>query len=1031
MPLTESGFLPSIDYTARDFDAIRGALVKHLQNYFPNDWQDFAESNLGTAILELVAYVGDQLSFYLDRVANEMFLPTVTQRQNAINLVNLIGYVPRTTAAASVAVQATLEAQATATVVNAPLVVQDRNGNPWEFLTNVEIPAGRSDTKDIVVGDEILGVADGSSTYSFITDNDNLTLGSAVLVFTVGMSQFTVEIGTDGNIVLPFGGAGFLDHSTGDINLSFLPSQVPVADTDITISYEYSQKITLFQGRTRNDRFSSTGLPNQEFTLTATPVLLSPLVLDEDIVPDPNRFEVWIGDPGAPYGNETGTRWRRVDSLVIAGPDEEVYELRIDESDHVIVVFGDNITGVIPEIGTTNITVIYRTGGGRIGNINLGDLSTTVTGSTGFFGVPVQILNYERGSGGAERESLDEIRVNAPAFLRTNNTATTEQDYDSLSLFSSAGQGAIVRAKSRLTPSEPIVTKTVHTAEVLGVVPSPSVLEYYLRMPASPIVIETVSLQYETAAGVQFASAVDLGSGLAQLVNDGGSSGLDSVNTRMRYDEQDISDAVPVGFTGDGATFDFNGLLVKKPIFPGSIVFRYTIDGTDYVGIDDGEGNLVGTKLNSDLSSIIYSSGVINMVFATRATLTSGQAEPYDLDSLNGGGAVDLVIEVDGGGDTTITFTSGDFADYTAALAQEVADVINVSLPGLASVDDSGRIVLQTTTNGTAGSVQVKAASGNPDANAEFGFSLSEVTGTEDPPDSASVISFDYQSALHLVLTTLPVVGTDILISMESGPTLKEFPTNNIEVYVWSEGPDGELTTPSSALKDSLKTFLDERRVLGTSIEILNGFIVKVNYFLEVTFDAAISQTDTQERIVSSIEALFADPVQTRAGEDVPIAAVVDAIYPLQGVVKPTPEEVSIRVPIGTGDGNASVFKTQDGEPGEHLDEGKLPGIAGLGKVTLYLDNDKIGQNSNGSNPTLITTATGSLTSVLGNSTFDLETGEFDIRLSPAPQIGQVLSIQYSLDQTVGGIKLWNIAINQWEIGVLGEIWINGIKVRG
>lgn len=1033
MPLTESGFLPQIDYTARDFDSIRAALVKHLQNYFPNDWQDFTASNLGTAIMELVAYVGDQLSFYLDRVANEMFLPTVTQRQNAINLVNLIGYVPRTTSAATVAMQATLEAQTSATVIGdvIPLVVTDQNGNPWEFLASVTIPAGRTDTRDIQVTNEVLGAADGvTSTFSFITDNDNVTLGTATIVFTISAFQYSIIIGADGGITLPFGGAGFLDHSTGDVTLNFSPANVPDNNTNITLTYKYSQRINLFQGRTRSEPVSSSGLPLQEFTLTSTPVLLSPIVEDETVVPDPNRFEVWIGDPGAPFGNETGSKWRRVDTLVTAGPTEEVYELRVDEQDRVIVVFGDNLAGAIPDLGTNNITVIYRTGGGRIGNINIGDLATTVQGSTGFFGVPVAITNFERGSGGAARESLDEIRVNAPAFLRTNNTATTEQDYDSLALFSSAGQGSIVRAKSRLTPSLPITTRTVHSAVSLGTVPTPAVLEYFLRLPATPAVVATIALQYELAAGIQSASATDLGGGLASLTNDPGSSGLDPVLTRLRFNEQDIVDDVPSGFTGDGTDFDFLGVLSSPPIFPGSVIFRYTIGGTDFVGIDDGLGFLVGTNVNSILSTVTYADGTVRVVFGTRAAITSGNAETYDLDSLNAGGAVDLVYSIDGAGDVTVTFVSGDFVSYTAATAVEVAAKINLTTPGFAN-GSTGSVVLTSSTIGAGSSIAVKVAGGNPDANAELGFSTSTVTGTEDPPDSASVISFDYQSALRLVLTTLPEVGSNITISMESGPTLKEFPTNNIEVYTWSEGPDGELTTPSSALKDSLKSFLDLKRVLGTSIEILDGFIVKVNYFLEVDFDPAISQTETQSLIITTIEDLFADPVQVRAGEDVPVAAVFDAIFPLQGVRKPTVEEVAIRVPIGTGDGTAAIFQNDPlKNPGKFLDVGKLPGIVGSGKVKVYLDGTQIGQNVDGATITALGTFTGSAVSVLGGSTFDLSNGDFDVRLSPAPNIGEVLQLEYSLNQTSGGIKLWNVTINPWEIGVLGEIFINGVRVR-
>jgi hypothetical protein len=592
----------------------------------------------------------------------------------------------------------------------------------------------------------------------------------------------------------------------------------------------------------------------------------------------------------------------------------------------------------------------------------------------------------------------------------------------------------VTRAKSRLTPSPQLTTKTVHSNEVLGTVPTTTPLEYFLRLPATPAVVSTINVTYEVPAGVQTVTATDLGAGLAGLVGGGGT--LDTALSRLRYDEQDITDEVPGGFAGDGTTFDFNGIIAGIPIFPSTMAFRYTIGGTDFVGKDsdngDGTGQLVGTNVNNVLSTINYATGVVRVVFGTRPSITSGSAETYDLDSLNASGPVDLVYSIDGGGDVTITFVSGDFSDYTQATAAEVATKINATTAGFAD-GSSGRVVLTGSTIGTGGTIQIKAATGNPDANQEFGFSLTQVAGTEDPPDAASVISFDYQSALRLVLLTAPVSGSDITISMESGPTLKQVPSNNVEVYTWSTGPDGELTTPGAALRDSLKTFLDQRRVLGTSVQVLPGFIVRANYFLEVVFDAAVSQTETQNRIIAAIEEFFADPVQVKAGQDVPLAAVYDAIFPLQGVVEPTVEEVSIRVPIGTGDGITAIFKEDPDldTPGRFINAEKLPAdVASASTVKVYVDAEQVGVGTTGDPIVTIGTQTGSSFGILTGSFFNATTGDFDIRLTPSPAIGQVISVEYRLNRELGGTKLWNIDINEWEIAILGEIHINGVQVR-
>ena len=1031
MPLTDSGFLPEIDYTARDFEAIRAALVRHLQNFFPNDWQDFTESNLGTAIMELVAYVGDQLSFYLDRVANEMFLPTATTRESAIRLTALLGFVPRTTAAAIAPLGAILEAQTVTTTLAAYTEITDQNGNPWQLLENVDIPAGRTSTTNIAVMGEILGQADGGTSFSFITDNDNLQTSSPVTVsFVVATVQYNVQADLDGTLDMPLGAAGFVDFSTGEVDLSFRAGDVPDSGTDITITYTYNQRIDIYQGQTRREPFSSDGTPNQEFTVPNTPVLLNSLVTDEAVFPDPNRFEVWEGDPGAPFGNATGTLWRRVETLTAAGPTEQVYSLRSDSQGRVIVEFGDNVNGAIPPLGSSNFNVIFRIGGGAIGNIEIGAIDTAITGRAGLLGVTIPVTNVDRGSGGAERESLDEIRINAPAFFRTKDTATTEQDYDSLALFSQAGQGAVTRAKSRLTPSELITIKTIHTAVALGQVPAGTPLEYFFLLPATPAIVDSILFEY-TVGGVLFqATASDVGGGLAALVD--GSGNVDTVSTRLRFDEQEITQETPPGGTADGSTFDFTLGLANFPIFPTSVIFRYTIGGMNKVGVDDGAGVLVGDDLNSLLSTVNYETGVVRLVFGTRASLTSGNSETYDLDSLNGGGPVDLDITLDGAGPTTITFVSGDFVSYSAATALEVAAKINATLAGLAS-DVGGQVVLTSSTVGLSSSVQITAAAGNPDANAELGFSLSTATGTETPPDNATVISFDYMSAFHLEFFVPPDAGTELTLTMESGPTLTEFPTNNVEVYTWSTGPDGELTTPGLALRDSLKSELDKRRVLGVSIEILPGKIVRVNYTLEVVFDTAVAQSETEARIIAAMEDFFSDVVNVQAGNNVALAAIYDSIFPLQGIDfngGVTIEDVRIRVPIAEGNGATAIFKTDASTPGRFVSEGKLKGVAGLGLVKVFQDATQIGTSGPNAPLANLSSVTGAPTAVLGGSTFNVETGEFDIRVSPALPVSSVLAVEYSLDEQDGGVKLWNIDVEKFEIAVLGEVIINGNLVR-
>lgn len=82
---------PNVDYTSKDFLALRLRLQGLIRSVFP-DWTDFNVTTFGNILLESFAYVGDTATFYQDKQAREAFWPTVTQRVNAIRLGRLINF---------------------------------------------------------------------------------------------------------------------------------------------------------------------------------------------------------------------------------------------------------------------------------------------------------------------------------------------------------------------------------------------------------------------------------------------------------------------------------------------------------------------------------------------------------------------------------------------------------------------------------------------------------------------------------------------------------------------------------------------------------------------------------------------------------------------------------------------------------------------------------------------------------------------------------------------------------------------------
>ena len=85
--------LPVIDYTSRDYEAIRADLIRLVRQRLPQ-WTAEDPNDFGVALVEAVAYTADQLHYYLDRVVNEAYLSTAMQRESVMSIATLLGYKP-------------------------------------------------------------------------------------------------------------------------------------------------------------------------------------------------------------------------------------------------------------------------------------------------------------------------------------------------------------------------------------------------------------------------------------------------------------------------------------------------------------------------------------------------------------------------------------------------------------------------------------------------------------------------------------------------------------------------------------------------------------------------------------------------------------------------------------------------------------------------------------------------------------------------------------------------------------------------
>ena len=99
MPVTSNR---NINYLSKDFNSIKADLIDYVKRHFPSDWQDFNDASGGMALLEMIAYVGDILSFNIDRQVNEAYINRAVEIKNIVSLAENFGYTPKNTTPAVV-----------------------------------------------------------------------------------------------------------------------------------------------------------------------------------------------------------------------------------------------------------------------------------------------------------------------------------------------------------------------------------------------------------------------------------------------------------------------------------------------------------------------------------------------------------------------------------------------------------------------------------------------------------------------------------------------------------------------------------------------------------------------------------------------------------------------------------------------------------------------------------------------------------------------------------------------------------------
>jgi len=146
------------------------------------------------------------------------------------------------------------------------------------------------------------------------------------------------------------------------------------------------------------------------------------------------KFPVtYVPQAGAPNGAAStlevrvnAVRWDAVRSFYGQDSADTVYTALPDEDGKVTVRFGDGVTGQRLPTGRGNVTATYRHGIGEAGNVPAGTIKTLLDRPLGV----KSVVNPLPSEGGAEPESAEAIRTNAPNTVRTFGRIVSLRDFE-------------------------------------------------------------------------------------------------------------------------------------------------------------------------------------------------------------------------------------------------------------------------------------------------------------------------------------------------------------------------------------------------------------------------------------------------------------------------------------------------------------------------------------------------------------------------------------------------------------------------
>ena len=74
------------EFQSYDFDSLRRAMISYLRNNYPEDFNDYIETSEYLALIDLIAFLGQNIAYRVDLNARENYLELAERRESVLRL---------------------------------------------------------------------------------------------------------------------------------------------------------------------------------------------------------------------------------------------------------------------------------------------------------------------------------------------------------------------------------------------------------------------------------------------------------------------------------------------------------------------------------------------------------------------------------------------------------------------------------------------------------------------------------------------------------------------------------------------------------------------------------------------------------------------------------------------------------------------------------------------------------------------------------------------------------------------------------